>query len=344
MSKAKVTRDDVAKAAGTSVAVVSYVVNKGPRAVAPDTRDRVLAAIEKTGYRPDGIARALASGSTRTYGLIVPNIANPFIASLAHAIEDEAFRRGLSLLLGDSADDPVREAELVNTFLQHQIDGLIFYGVDRDHIWLKQALGKVPVVVLDDGDPLPGSACVRVDEAAASAAATQHLLEHGHRRIGTIAGPLAQENARDRVQGWRDALTAADLDADDGLLIEADYTRRGGYEAAKQLLSLPTPPEALFVANEQQALGFLAAADEYGTRVPEDLAVICFNGTTNGEYSIPALSTVEQPIEEIAAHAVRLIGDGTTEPTTTMCDFRLVTRRSCGCTYSREHQAMEVVA
>lgn len=335
MSRGKVTRDDVAKAAGTSVAVVSYVVNNGPRPVAPDTRNRVLAAIEETGYRPDSIARALASGSTRTYGLIVPNVANPFIASLAHAIEDAAFQRGLALLLGDSADDPLREAELVNTFLQHQIDGLIFYGVDRDHVWLEQALGRIPVVVLDDGDPLPGSAGVRVDERAAAAAATQHLIEHGYRRIGTIAGPLAQQNSQDRANGWRDALKTASMQPDEDLLIEADYTRTGGFNATEQFLGLSDRPDALFIANEQQSIGFLAAAHEAGVRVPEDIAIICFNGTTNGEYTIPALSTVEQPITEIAAHAVDLIAHGTTNPTTIICDFQLVTRRSCGCIYSR---------
>lgn len=336
MSRGKVTRSDVARIAGTSVAVVSYVVNNGPRPVAAATRQRVLAVIDETGYRPDGIARALASGSTRTYGLIVPNVANPFIASLAHAIEDEAFRRGLSILLGDSADDQVRESELVNTFLQHQIDGLIFYGVDGHHPWLDQTRAKVPVVILDEPEVVPGFASVRVDERKASAEATRHLIEHGYRTIATIAGPLQQRNSRDRVQGWRDALAEAGIMDNAGLIVESDYTRRGGYDAAGQILTLPELPNAVFVANEQQAFGFLAAADEFGIKVPEDVAVICFNGTTNAEYSIPALSTVAQPVEEIASHAVRLISErNTTEQPAVVCDFRLVLRRSCGCEYSR---------
>lgn len=336
MSRGRITRADVARAAGTSVAVVSYVVNNGPRPVADETRQRVLAAIENTGYRPDGIARALATGSTRTYGLIVPNVANPFVASLAHAVEDEAFRRGFSLLLGDSADDKLREAELVNTFLQHQIDGLMFYGVERDHPWLDEATSKVPVVILDEPGLASDVAFVYVDERAASAAATRHLIEHGYQTIATIAGPLSQQNARDRVHGWRDALIEAGLEDHPKMLVESAFTRRGGYGAATTILSLRPRMEAVFVANEQQALGFLAAADELGVHVPDDIAIICFNGTTNAEYSIPALSTIEQPVEEIAAHAVRLLGEQTDAARRTIvCDFRLAPRRSCGCAYSR---------
>ncbi len=336
MSRGKVTRADVARVAGTSTAVVSYVVNNGPRPVAEETRQRVLAAIEETGYRPDGIARALASGSTRTYGLVVPNVANPFVASLAHAVEDEAFRRGFSLLLGDSADDRLREAELVSTFLQHQIDGLVFYGVDDDHPWLDSATDKVPVVVLNEPGLGAGVAYVHVDEQAASAAATRHLVEHGYRTIATVAGPLNQRNSRERLQGWRDALGEAGIEEHPTLIVESEYTRRGGYIAATRILSLRPRPEAVFVANEQQALGFLAAADELSVRVPDKIALICFNGTTNAEYSIPTLSTIEQPVEEIAAHALRLLAEQTEAVGRAItCDFRLARRRSCGCAYSR---------
>ncbi|MEQ4097503.1 LacI family DNA-binding transcriptional regulator, partial [Escherichia coli] len=127
----RVTRSDVAKEAGTSVAVVSYVINNGPRPVAEATRQRVLQAIKKTGYRPNGIARALASGSTQTYGLVAPDISNPFIASMAHALQHEAFADGKVLLLGDAGDSSCRERELINNMLHRQVDGLIYTSVDR---------------------------------------------------------------------------------------------------------------------------------------------------------------------------------------------------------------------
>lgn len=337
MTRGKVTRDDVARAAGTSVAVVSYVVNNGPRPVAAETKRRVLEAIEQTGYRPDGVARALASGSTRTFGLIVPNIANPFLAALAHAIEDQAYKSGYSIMLGDSGNNTMREVELVNTFMQHKIDGLMFYGVDRQHPWLDQATGRVPVVVLDEPTSSPGSACVRVDERAAAAAATSHLVEHGYQTIATVTGPLDQRNARDRRDGWRDALEAAGRQAGASQLVEADFTRRGGFLAAREIFAWDQRPDAVFLANEQQAIGFLAAADGHGVRVPDDIAVICFNGTSNAEYTIPALSTVEQPLDELAGHAIQLLEQRRSidDQPTVVCDFTLLTRRSCGCEHTR---------
>ena len=133
-SARRITRADVARVAGTSVAVVSYVINNGPRPVAETTRLRVLEAIEKTGYRPNDIARALASGNTLTYGLVVPDISNPFFATLAQALQREAFSHGRVLLLGDAGDNRQREHDLINHLLRRQVDGLLYTSVDR-HPW-----------------------------------------------------------------------------------------------------------------------------------------------------------------------------------------------------------------
>ncbi len=131
----KVTRSDVAKIAGTSVAVVSYVINNGPRPVAESTRQRVLDAIRLTRYRPNGVARALASGSTKTYGLIVPNISNPFVASMAHVLLQESLDHGHVMLLGDAGDDRQRELELIHGLLNRQVDGL-FYNIVDSHPYI----------------------------------------------------------------------------------------------------------------------------------------------------------------------------------------------------------------
>lgn len=151
--KQRATRADVAQEAGTSVAVVSYVVNNGPRPVAPATRERVLAAIKKTGYRPNNVARALASGTTKTYGLVVPNIDNAFIASLAHELQQEALANDMVMLLGDAGDDRKRELQLINNLLSQQINGIIYVSVDRHpYIDVLQASGT-PCVMLDRVDP-----------------------------------------------------------------------------------------------------------------------------------------------------------------------------------------------
>ncbi|MVZ10403.1 LacI family DNA-binding transcriptional regulator, partial [Enterobacteriaceae bacterium 8376wG6] len=177
--------------------MVSYVINNGPRPVAEATRLRVLAAIEQTGYRPNDIARALASGSTQTYGLVVPDISNPFFATLARALQQEAFSRGRVLLLGDAGDARQREYELINNLLRRQVDGLLYTSVDR-HPWFEliRASGT-PCVMIDTIDSQAGVCAIRGDERDAACQASRHLLQHGYRDIGIFIGPLTMLNAQD---------------------------------------------------------------------------------------------------------------------------------------------------
>lgn len=328
---AKVTRKDVARRAGTSVAVVSYVVNDGPRPVAPETRKRVLNAIDEIGYRPDSIAKALASGSTRSLGLIVPNIDNPFLSALAHEVGHHLFARDRVMLLADSADSTLQEVEVAKLLVQQQVDGLIFYGVDRQHDFIEQYAQSLPIVVLDDPGNLDGVGYVRVDEQAAAAMATQHLVDHGSDSIGIIAGPLSLPNSQDRLNGWRDVLRKAGHDPSDSLVFQGPFTRDGGYEAGMRLLEQEASPESVFVSNEQQALGLLAAADQRGVSVPNDLRIVCFNGTSSSKFSIPTLTAVEQPLQKVAHSAVEMLTQPVFSPKTIMHEVELVRRRSCGC-------------
>lgn len=226
-SARRITRADVARVAGTSVAVVSYVINNGPRPVAETTRLRVLEAIEKTGYRPNDIARALASGNTLTYGLVVPDISNPFFATLAQALQREAFSHGRVLLLGDAGDDRQREHDLINHLLRRQVDGLLYTSVDR-HPWfdLIRASGT-PCVMIDTIDSHAGVCAIRVDERDAACQATRHLLQHGYQDIGIFVGPLTMLNAQDRLNGWRDAQMEAGIAPREEWIFEAPYTRQG---------------------------------------------------------------------------------------------------------------------
>ncbi|CNJ21685.1 LacI family transcriptional regulator [Yersinia mollaretii] len=327
----RITRSDVAREAGTSVAVVSYVINNGPRPVAELTKQRVLDAIEKTGYRPNGIARALASGTTKTYGLVVPNISNPFISSMAHALQREAFTNGQVLLLGDAGDSRQRELELINNLLHRQVDGLLYTSVDRHpYIELIQSTGT-PFVMLDRVDPAQQVCAIRVDERAAAFQATQHLIEHGYRDIAIICGPLDMLNTQDRVNGWRDALLQAGLVVRDEWIFSTSYTRPGGYQAAQQMLKGPLP-QALFATNELQAFGCLRAMAEQHLTAPEDLALICFNGTIESEFNVPSLTTVRQPVDEMAKTAIEMLKNWTGEPAIREFNFSLQLGESCGCT------------
>ncbi|MBP2169626.1 LacI family transcriptional regulator [Erwinia toletana] len=292
----RVTRADVARIAGTSVAVVSYVINNGPRPVAEATRLRVLEAIKQIGYRPNSIARALASGSTKSYGLVVPNISNPFVAAMAHALIQEALNEDMVILLADAGDDRRRELELIQNLLNRQVDGLFYYSVDRHpYIDLIKASGT-PLVMLDRVDPALQVSMLRVDERAAARVVTEHLLSHGYRDVGVIRGPLEMLNAQDRINGWRDAMESHGLEMQQKWIFPTRYTREGGYEATLQMLQGDTLPRALFVSNEGQAIGCIRALQEHNIRVPEQIALVCFNGTDQSAFMVPALTTVRQPI------------------------------------------------
>ncbi|GKX55969.1 LacI family transcriptional regulator [Leminorella grimontii] len=326
----RVTRADVAREAGTSVAVVSYVINNGPRPVAEATRQRVLDAIKKTGYRPNGIARALASGTTRTYGLIIPNIANPFLSSMAHSLQQEAFEHGQVLLLGDAGDNRQRELELINNLLHRQVDGLLYTSVDRHpYIELIQASGT-PFVMLDRVDPALNVSAIRVDERAAAFQATRHLTEHGYRDIAIICGPREMLNTQDRISGWREALQTARLPVKEEWIFSTTYTREGGYQAACRMLE-GTLPRALFATNELQALGCLRALSERGIKVPEEVALVCFNGTVESEFNVPSLTHVRQPVKAMAKAAIEMLKNWNGTPELREFSFDLLIGESCGC-------------
>lgn len=326
----KVTRVDVAREAGTSVAVVSYVINNGPRPVAEATRQKVLAAIKKTGYRPNGIAKALASGSTQTYGLVIPDISNPFLASIAHALQREVFKYGHVLLLGDAGDSRVREKELINNLLLRQVEGLIYTSVDRHpYVDLIQSSGT-PCVMLDRIEATEGISTIQVNEKLAAYKITRHLIKHGYQNIGIICGPNEMLNTQDRLNGWKAALTEADLTIQQKWILSGEYTRVWGYQAIYQMREEGFP-EAIFATNELQAFGCLKALAELKLRVPEDIALVCFNGTVQSEYTVPTLTTVRQPVDKIAQRAIQILQNWPSKEAICEVEFELQIGHSCGC-------------
>ncbi|WP_158092308.1 LacI family DNA-binding transcriptional regulator [Pseudonocardia autotrophica] len=321
----------MARAAGTSTAVVSYVLNEGSRPISAATREKVLRAIEEVGYRPNGVARALASGSTRTLGLVVPELANQFFATLAHALEAEASKYGLVLLLGDSAESVARERELVDTFVARQVDGLIYVGVGPHDAVQAATSAGLAVVVLDRTTDDERTASVVIDNVGGARAATEHLLGHGRRRLGALLGPRDVPTSRARRTGWLDALTAHGVPADEGHVRWAAFSRAGGYRAGLELLRTDPAPDAVFVASEDQALGLLCAAAELGVAVPGDLAVASFDGTDASRFSVPPLTTVAPRFDEIARRTIELLRAGASTPGAEICASDLVIRASCGC-------------
>ncbi|WP_331767897.1 LacI family DNA-binding transcriptional regulator [Embleya sp. NBC_00896] len=344
------TRQDVARLAGTSPAVVSYVLNNGPRSVAPATRDRVLAAVKQLDYRPNAVARSLRLSHTMTLGLVVPDSANPFFAELARSLEDHAWAAGYTLLVGNAVDDDQREAGYVRTFLDRQVDGLVIIPTHGNRTWRGElARSGVPCLVFDREVEDPTVSQVLVDNVEGARAATAHLIGHGRRRVGCIAGPLGIHPTVDRVAGWRNALEEAGQRVGSGSggrtgwescpdaapLVHGSFGRRDGYLAGLTLLSRDRGLDALFVTSDEQAVGVLRAATELGLRVPEDLAIVSFDGIAASAYTWPALSTMRQPVGALGRVAMARLSarmaDPDLAPSRDVLPVHLIARGSCGC-------------
>lgn len=330
----KATRDEVAKRAGVSTAVVSYVLNDGPRGVSDDARARVLEAVAALDYRPNEVARALRARRTRTIGLVVPDNANPFFAELALAIEDESFSRGYALLLGNSDQELEREESYIRTFLQRQVDALLLISVSTAPDLTALEGRATTAVVLDRSLPGGSVGTLVADDEGGALEGVRHLVEHGHRRIGLIAGPDDVAAALERRRGWSRALDEAGLPASEDLVATSPFTRSGGYVAARELLARRPRVSAAFVSSDVQAIGFLRAATDAGLRVPDDVAVVSFDGIEDSAYSVPRLTTLQQPLELIANRAIeRLLDDVDPQaaPLHEVVPVRLAVRGSCGC-------------
>lgn len=330
-----VTRNDVALRAGVSTAVVSYVLNSGPRPVAETTRKRVLAAVRELNYHPNGVARSLRTSRTRAVGLVIPDVANSFFAQLAREIEVAAFEQDVTMLLGNAMDDPRRELQYIQTFVERRVEGVILaptgHSLESGRALVR---AKLPAVVIDRDLPGSPGSTVIVDNHHGGYLATRHLLDHGHERIAILSGPADVASAAERRRGWARAMEEVGLPLE--LAMEIPFTREAAYRAARGLLRSARPPTAIFASSDEQALGLYRAAAENGIRVPTDLAIVSFDSTDAAPYLVPALTAVHQPTSAIAARAVEVlieqIADADRTPSRDTLPVELVVRDSCGCT------------
>lgn len=321
------TRNDVARTAGVSPAVVSYVLNNGPRPVSAAARRRVEEAIRELDYRPDGLARSLRVGRTNTLGLVMPDGSNPFFAELARAIEDIAYERGFAVLVCNSADDLDRERAYITGLAERRIDGLIVVSTTAGQDLSAMTSLSIPVVALDRSPDDSPISTIRSDNAAGAAAGTRHLLEHGHTTVALVAGPETA-TSRARRDGWMAALAASG--AAPGSEFAAPFTYDGGESITRQWAAT-TMPAAALVASDVQAVGILAGLAAQGIRVPQDVAIVSIDGTRAGRYAVPSLTSVEQPIVSMAAAAVAHLVDTPADPIHLAMPTTLRLGRSCGC-------------
>jgi LacI family transcriptional regulator len=309
MERGVATIRDVAQLAGVSTATVSHVLNN-TRAVSDGSRDRVLAAMEQLHYQPNAVARSLRMSETLTIGLIVPDVEIPFFAWVARCIEASANEAGYNVILCNSGWSLNRELLYLDNLLARRVDGLICISLSMTSEHVAPMLKRhAPVVWFEQTRSGGQSDAVIIDNFKGAYAATAHLIAQGHRRIGCILGLDRSQLTVDRLAGYRQALKDNGLSFDEALLCPGDYTPPTGLAAAHQLLALREPPSAIFAYNDMMALGAMQAINERGLRIPDDIAIIGFDGIALTKYSCPPISTVEQPIPEMCRLAIRMLLD-----------------------------------
>lgn len=303
-----VTIYDVAREANVSMATVSRVVNGNPN-VKPTTRKKVLEAIDRLGYRPNAVARGLASKKTTTVGVIIPDISNTFYAELARGIEDIATMYKYNIILSNSDQNKEKEFHLLNTMLGKQVDGIVFMGEDITDIHVEEfKKSPVPIVLAASFDEQNETSSVNIDYTQAAYDAMKYFIEQGHKRIGFVSGPFINKaGSAKKLQGYKKALEEAGISYDENLIIDGDYTYDSGIEAFERLWGMDEKPTAIFVSSDEMALGVIHAAQDAGLNVPTDIEVLGFDNTRLALMVRPQLSTVVQPMYDIGAVAMRLL-------------------------------------
>ncbi|MBP2077306.1 catabolite control protein A [Oceanobacillus polygoni] len=302
-----ITIYDVAREANVSMATVSRVVNGNPN-VKPTTRKKVLATIERLGYRPNAVARGLASKKTTTVGAIIPDISNIFFSELARGIEDIATMYKYNIILSSSDQNKDKELQLINTMLEKQVDGILFMGgsIDDDHIQQFKT-SSVPVVLAATHDPADKIPSINIDYELAAYEATTHLIENGHKHPALVASNLDFGVNTLKYNGYLRALKDASIELNEEFIYKGAYAYQTGLEAVEYFANLDEKPTAIFVTYDELALGVIHGAQDRGLNVPNDLEVFGFDNTRLSTMVRPTLTTVVQPTYDIGAVAMRLL-------------------------------------
>lgn len=304
-----ITIYDVAREANVSMATVSRVVNGNPN-VKPATRKKVSEVINRLGYRPNAVARGLASKKTTTVGVIIPDISNIFYAELARGIEDIATMYKYNIILSNSDENKDKEFHLLNTMLGKQVDGIVFMGshITAEHV--KEFKNSPAPIVLAgsieeaDGHEIPS---VNIDYEAAAFDALSTFVKKGHKRIAFVIGNITEPINQKKLAGYKRGLEVANIPFDEKLIVEGDYTYDSGIECFDKLVEEAEKPTAIIVGADEMALGIVHAAQDKGKDVPEHFEVISFDNTRLTLMVRPQISTVVQPLYDIGAVAMRLL-------------------------------------
>ncbi len=303
---------DIARKAGVSHCTVSRALHHSPL-INPKTAERIREIARLSGYVPNAVARSLVSRSTRTVGVVVTTIADPFIGEVVEGIESIANERGYSVILANSNAEPEQEIKVVDSFTERRVDGILVAASRVGAFHGKRLAGaNVPIVLINNQrlnhQHLGNYAnSVGIDNVAASRDIVGHLLELGHRRIAYIGDRSGYQSDAERFSGYRAMLKRARLTLDPRLVVRGDGKPEEGERAATQLLQLDHRPTAIFCYNDMTALGALRAAGNCGLQVPRDLSIAGFDDLFVASYTSPPLTTIRQPKQEMGRRAMLIL-------------------------------------
>lgn len=338
MINMSVTIKEVAKESNVSFSTVSRVI-RNAKNVHPETRKKVLRAIKKLNYHVNAGARGMVKRETKTIGVCISDISNPFYPPLVRGVENTINKFHYNLLLCNTDEDAEKEEVYLKLMLEKRVDGLIIAPTGQGISYLKEFVKRnIPVVFIDRKIESIPADTVCTDNIQGAFSAVEHLIKLGHKRVAMIAGLKDITTTQERIQGYLKALKAYNLEANDSLIAEGYSKIEGGMTATEALFKLNSPPTAIFSSNNLMTLGALVFLKKLGKNVPQDVAIIGFDDLEWAEALDPPLTVVSQPTYTIGTTAAqlliqRLLREGPIKKQNIVLKPELIIRRSCGFSY-----------
>ncbi|SEH67084.1 transcriptional regulator, LacI family [Rheinheimera pacifica] len=297
----------VSELAGVSLATVSRVMNNNAR-VSENTRNKVLAAMEQLGYRPNSIAQSLASNRSNSVGILVSELHGPFYGEMLSGIENECRAAGKHVIIAAGHSEEASEKDGIEFLISRSCDALILHveAVSDDYL-IKLASGNMPIVLINRFIPQLADNCISLDNELGGYLATKQLLQQGHTQLAYLAGPMWKSDAKDRYHGHLRAMAEHGLSFNPALLAEGDFQDSSGSACMQQLLAKGLPFSALVCANDEMAAGAMEVARAHGLNVPQDLSIVGFDNLILARYIYPKLTTIDYPIGEMGRMAARWV-------------------------------------
>ena len=338
-NKRNVTQKDVADAMGVSTMTISRALNDRSN-VDKKTRELVLKTAREMGYTPNHVAKSLVSSRTYTIGVVIPEISHSFFPEVVRGIDDVAKDFDYQIFLTNTSDDFEKEKGIIRALESKQVDGILVSSslkTEDFQYYENLVQSGLSIVFFDRGIRDLGISCIGVNDRIASRQITQHLINHGYKKIGYLSGPRKVSIGKERFDGFIDALETNGIDIREELIVENGFNEEGGKKAMNKILSLPKSdqPEAIVAVNDPVAFGAIEAIYEEGLKIPDDIAIVGFTNDIRAELYSPPLTTIHQPAYDVGKKAAtKMINtiENDDEPVENIeLISKLVVRKSCGC-------------